>query len=61
VKGNDGTGQDVIASGFPFAAGTPPVREELLSLVPREEIAGICMDAYFRNYDAIFRKDTLGH
>ena len=46
---------DIAASGFPFATGAPPMREELMALLPREEIAGACIDAYFRNYDAIFR------
>lgn len=51
---------ELAATGFPFSAGKPPVREDLMGLIPREEITGICLDAYFRNYDAIFRRLPRG-
>ncbi|RPA92007.1 hypothetical protein L873DRAFT_1711756 [Choiromyces venosus 120613-1] len=41
-------------TGFPFNAGRPPSRKELLSLVPRQELVDLLVDGFFRNYDPIF-------
>lgn len=42
-------------TGFPFSASRPPSKEELLSLVPRQELVDLLVDGYFRNYDPLFR------
>lgn len=42
-------------TGFPFSASRPPSKEELLSLVPRQELVDLLVDGYFRNYDPIIR------
>ncbi|KAL7275270.1 hypothetical protein RUND412_001798 [Rhizina undulata] len=42
------------ATGFPFSAGKPPNKQELISLVPRRELVDVLVDGYFRNYDPIF-------
>lgn len=48
--------QNLQATGFPFSASKPPTRQEILALVPRQELVDILVDAYFRNYDPIFRR-----
>lgn len=45
-------------TGFPFSASRPPTREELLSLVPRQELVDLLVDGFFRNYDPIFRMSS---
>lgn len=42
-------------TGFPFSASRPPSKEELLSLVPRQELVDLLVDGFFRNFDPIFR------
>jgi hypothetical protein len=42
-------------TGFPFSASRPPSKEELLALVPRQDLVDLLVDTYFRNYDPIFR------
>ncbi|RPB17486.1 hypothetical protein P167DRAFT_478686 [Morchella conica CCBAS932] len=41
-------------TGFPFSAGRPPGKEELLALVPRQDLVDLLVDTFFRNYDPIF-------
>jgi len=42
-------------TGFPFSAGRPPSKQEILDLVPKRAVVDQLVDCYFRNYDPLFR------
>ncbi|CUS07695.1 unnamed protein product [Tuber aestivum] len=54
MKAKNAGANKLDRTGFPFNAGRPPSREELLSLVPRRELVDLLVDGFFRNYDPIF-------
>lgn len=46
-------------TGFPFSASRPPGKEELLALVPRQELVDLLVDTFFRNFDPVFRMSIV--
>lgn len=43
------------ATGFPFSAGRPPSKPEILALVPEQAMVDRLVDCFFRNHDPLFR------
>lgn len=41
-------------AGFPFSAGPPPTKQEILNLVPKQAMVDQLVDCYFRNHDPLF-------
>jgi len=60
MKAKNAGSNQLDRTGFPFNVGKAPSRQELLSLVPRQELVDLLVDGFFRNYDPIFRMYPIG-
>jgi hypothetical protein len=48
-------------AGFPFSAGPPPTKADILKLVPKQAVVDQLVDCYFRNHDPLFRGFSFSH
>jgi hypothetical protein len=50
-----GTLSKLQDTGFPFSAGRPPTKQEILDLLPAREVVDDLVDTYFKHFDPMFR------